>query len=42
MPSLRGDPTGFSNYRPVSVLPVLSQLFKRILKVRLLENLERH
>ena len=33
---------GFSNYRPVSVLPVLSQLFKRVLKVRLVEYLERH
>ena len=29
------DPTLFSNYRPVSVLPVLSQLFERVLKARL-------
>ena len=38
----KGGPMGFSNYRPVSVLPVLSQLFKRVLKVRLVEYLERH
>jgi hypothetical protein len=25
----------FSNYRPVSVLPILSQVFERVLKVRL-------
>ena len=36
------DQTQFSNYRPVSVLPVLSQLFERILKVRLVEFLEKH
>merc|ERR1712015_294333 len=36
-----GDPTEFSNYRPVSVLPVLSQLFERVLKVRLVEFLEK-
>ena len=29
------DPTLYSNYRPVSVLPVLSQIFERILKTRL-------
>ena len=34
-----GDPTEFSNYRPVSVLPVLSQVFERVLKVRLVEFL---
>jgi hypothetical protein len=33
------DPTEFSNYRPISVLPVLSQLFERVLQVRLLEFL---
>ena len=37
-----GDPTEFSDYRPVSVLPVLSQLFERVLKVRLVEFLESH
>jgi len=36
------DPTLFSNYRPVSVLPVLSQIFERILKVRLVNFLEKH
>ena len=30
------DPTKFSNYRPVSVLPTLSQIFERVLKSRLL------
>jgi hypothetical protein len=34
------DPTEFSNYRPISVLPVLSQVFKRVLQVRLLEFLD--
>ena len=34
------DPTQFSNYRPVSVLPVLSQIFERVLKVRLVNFLE--
>ena len=29
------DPTLFSNYRPVSVLPVLSQIFERVLRSRL-------
>jgi hypothetical protein len=29
------DPTEFSNYRPISVLPVLSQLFERVLQERL-------
>ena len=29
------DPTQFANYRPVSVLPVLSQLFERVIRVRL-------
>ena len=37
VPIFKGDPTGFSNYKPVSVLPVLTQLFKRVLKVRLVE-----
>ena len=36
VPVFKGeDPTVFSNYRPVSVLPVLSQLFERVLKARL-------
>jgi hypothetical protein len=35
------DPTEFSNYRPVSVLPVLSQVFERVLQGRLLEFLDR-
>ena len=29
------DPTLFSNFRPVSVLPILSQIFERVLKARL-------
>ena len=36
------DPTVFSHYRPVSVLPVLSQIFERLLKVRLIEFLDRN
>ena len=36
-----GDPTQFSNYRPVSVLPVLSQIFERILKLRLVQFFNR-
>jgi hypothetical protein len=31
------DPTHITNYRPVSVLPVLSKLFERIMYVRLLK-----
>jgi hypothetical protein len=34
------DPTEFSNYRPVSVLPVLSQVSQRVLHGRLLEFLD--
>jgi hypothetical protein len=34
-------PTEFSNYRPISVLPVLSQVFERVLQGRLLEFLDR-
>ena len=33
------DPTQFGNYRPVSVLPVLSQIFERVLQNRLVEFL---
>ena len=36
-----GDPTDFSNYRPVSVLPVLSQIFEKVIKSRLVEFLEK-
>ena len=36
------DQTQFSNYRPVSVLPVLSQVFERILKARLIQFLGKH
>ena len=35
------DPTQFSNNRPVSVLPVLSQIFERVIKVRLVEFLDK-
>ena len=34
------DPTQFSNYRPVSVLPVLSQIFERIINLRLVKFFE--
>ena len=41
VPVFKGeDPTEFSNYRPVSVLPVLSQVFERVLKERLVAFLE--
>jgi hypothetical protein len=33
------DPMEFSNYRPISMLPVLSQVFERVLQGRLLEFL---
>ena len=36
------DPTEFSGYRPVSVLPVLSQVFERVLQARLVRFLDRH
>ena len=36
------DPTQFSNYRPVSVLPVLSQVFERVLYARLTKFLDQH
>jgi hypothetical protein len=34
------DLTEFPNYRPISALPVLSQVFKKVLQVRLLEFLD--
>ena len=36
------DPTQFSNYRPVSVLPTLSQIFERVLKARLVRFFDQH
>ena len=36
------DPTLFSNYRPVSLLPVLSQIFERVLATRLTNFFEKH
>ena len=36
------DPTLFSNYRPVSVLPALSQIFERVLKSRLIQFFGQH
>ena len=36
------DPTLFSNYRPVSILLALSQLFERVLKSRLVQFFEQH
>ena len=42
VPVFKGeDPTQFSNYCPVSVLPVLSQLFERVLQTRLVGFLNR-
>ena len=35
------DPTDYAGYRPVSVLPVISQLFERVLQVRLVSFLDR-
>ena len=34
------DPTEFSNYRPVSVLPVLSQIFERVIRNRIVNFLD--
>ena len=43
IPVFKGeDPTQYSNYRPVSVLPVLSQIFERIIKVRLVQFFDEH
>ena len=36
------DPTEFSNYRPVSVLPILSQIFERVICARITEFLDRN
>ena len=36
------DPTEFSNYRPVSVLLILSQLFERVIRTRLVSFFDRH
>ena len=36
------DPTEFSNYRPVSVLPILSQIFEKVIKTRLMNFLDRN
>ena len=36
------DPTDFAGYHPVSVLPVLSQIFERVLQKRLLAFLDRN
>ena len=36
------DPTNFAGYRPVSVLPVLSQIFERVLQARLVPFLNRN
>ena len=41
VPIFKGeDPTEFANYRPVSVLPVLSQVFERVLRSRLVAFLD--
>ena len=34
-----GDPTSFGNYRPISVLPVFSKIFERIIQERLVSFL---
>ena len=36
------DPTEYAGYRPVSVLPILSQVFERVLRGRLVGFLDRH
>ena len=36
------DPTEFSNYRPVSVLPVLSQIFEKVIRSRLIRFLDKN
>ena len=36
-----GDPMFFSNYRPVSILPILSKILERIMYKRLLEYIEK-
>ena len=35
-----GDPAGFGNYRPISVLPVFSKIFERVVQERLLSFLK--
>ena len=43
VPVFKGeDPTVFSNYRPVSVLPILSQIFERVIQARLVKFLDKH
>ena len=37
-----GDPTKFSNYRPVSVLPVFSKILERLMYVRLLSFINKN
>ena len=37
----QGDPTSFSNYRPISVLPVFSKVFEKIIQNRLLSFLQK-
>ena len=37
-----GDPTEFSNYRSVSVLPLLSQIFEKLIRARLVEFLDQN
>ena len=36
------DPAEFLNYRPISVLPVLSQLFEKVIRSRLIRFLDRN
>ena len=43
VPVFKGeDPTEFCNYRPISVLPVLSQIFERVIRSRLIRFLDRN
>jgi hypothetical protein len=37
-----GNPCLFSNYRPVSVLSVLSKIFERVIQIRLIEFFNKH
>ena len=38
----KGQPTGKENYRPVSVLPLLSKFFERLIYDQLNEHLEQY
>ena len=37
-----GDPTSFNNYRPVSLLSVVSKVLERVMYVRCIKFIEKH